>query len=149
MHLSHGRPLGLGAQEAAEAFEPLPGRTARQYPGEVGGPDDRHVKGGSMTTATTASLRQRPAFRALAGHYDEIAPIHLRELFAADPERGARLTAEAPGLYLDYSKNRVTDETLRLLLDLAAETGVADRSDAMFAGERINLTENRAVLHVA
>jgi glucose-6-phosphate isomerase len=86
---------------------------------------------------------------SLARHYDEIAGLHLRELFAADPTRGERLTAEAVGIHLDYSKNRITDETLRLLEQLADEAGVAARRDAMFAGERINVTENRSVLHVA
>jgi glucose-6-phosphate isomerase len=90
-----------------------------------------------------------PAFRALAAHFDEIAQLHLRDLFATDPGRGTRLTAEAAGLHLDYSKNRITDETLRLLVQLAEEAGVAERRDAMFAGEHINVTEDRAVLHVA
>jgi glucose-6-phosphate isomerase len=94
-------------------------------------------------------LRQRPAWKALEQHHSEIAGRHLRELFAEDPGRGERLTAEAAGLYLDYSKNRVTDETLRLLLQLAEESGVEQRRDAMFAGERINVSENRSVLHVA
>src|SRR5262245_798766 len=86
---------------------------------------------------------------ALAAHYETIKHLHLRGLFANDPKRGERLTAEAVGLYLDYSKNRVTDETLRLLLSLAEQSGLRDRIDAMFRGERINVTENRAVLHVA
>jgi glucose-6-phosphate isomerase len=94
-------------------------------------------------------MNRGAAFRALAAHYEEIAHVHLRDLFAADPERGTRLTAEAAGIHLDFSKNRITDDTLRLLLDLAAEAGVAERRDAMFAGERINVTEDRAVLHVA
>jgi glucose-6-phosphate isomerase len=94
-------------------------------------------------------LRQRPAWKALEQHHSEIAGRRLRELFAEDPGRGERLTAEAAGLYLDYSKNRVTDETLRLLLQLAEESGLEQRRDAMFAGERINVSENRSVLHVA
>src|SRR6202795_3698709 len=85
----------------------------------------------------------------LQHHYDEISGLQLRDLFAGDPTRGERLNVEAVGLRLDYSKNRVTDETLRLLLELAGEAGVAARRDAMFAGERINITENRSVLHVA
>jgi glucose-6-phosphate isomerase len=97
----------------------------------------------------TAPLRQRPAFEALARHHADVADLHLRDLFARDPERGRRLTAEAVGLYLDYSKNRVTDETLALLVRLAEESGVADRRDAMFRGEHVNVTEDRAVLHVA
>jgi glucose-6-phosphate isomerase len=91
----------------------------------------------------------RPAWAALEEHFATIERSHLRDLFAADPGRAERLTVEAAGIFLDYSKNRVTDETLRLLLDLAAEAGVVARRDAMFAGERINLTEDRPVLHVA
>jgi glucose-6-phosphate isomerase len=97
----------------------------------------------------TAPLRERPAWKALEQHYAEIAEVHLRQLFADDPGRGERLTAEAAGLYLDYSKNRVTDETMRLLVQLAEESGVAERRDAMFRGDRINVSENRSVLHVA
>ncbi|HYB15377.1 MAG TPA: glucose-6-phosphate isomerase [Streptosporangiaceae bacterium] len=92
---------------------------------------------------------ERKAWQALRRHHAEIAGVHLRELFAADPERGERLTAEAAGLYLDYSKNRVTDETMRLLVELAWESGVPERRDAMFRGEHINVSEDRAVLHVA
>jgi glucose-6-phosphate isomerase len=90
-----------------------------------------------------------PAWSALQRHYEKVRDIHLRSLFAEDPSRGERLTVEAAGLYLDYSKHRVTDETLRLLLDLATEAGLRRRIDAMFAGDRINVTERRAVLHVA
>ncbi len=97
----------------------------------------------------TVPLRERPAWKALEQHYAEIAEVHLRQLFADDPGRGERLTAEAAGLYLDYSKNRVTDETMRLLVQLAEESGVAERRDAMFRGARINVSENRSVLHVA
>jgi glucose-6-phosphate isomerase len=97
----------------------------------------------------TTPLRQRPAWKALEQHYSEISGRHLRELFAADPGRGERLSAEAAGLYLDYSKNRITDETLGLLLQLAEESGVAERRDAMMRGEPINVSEHRAVLHVA
>jgi glucose-6-phosphate isomerase len=97
----------------------------------------------------TIPLRERPAWKALEQHYSEIGGRHLRELFAGEPGRGERLTAEAAGLYLDYSKNRVTDETLRLLLQLARESGLEQRRDMMFRGERINVSENRAVLHVA
>jgi glucose-6-phosphate isomerase len=102
-----------------------------------------------MTTATSKKLHMIPAYQKLAAHYDEIGDVHLRELFAGDPRRGTRLTADAAGIHLDYSKNRVTDETLRLLRELAEQTGVAGRRDAMFAGEHINVTEDRAVLHVA
>ena len=97
----------------------------------------------------TTPLRQRPAWKALEQHYPEIGQRHLRELFAEDPGRGERLAAEAVGLYLDYSKNRVTDETLALLLQLARESQVEERRDAMMAGEQINVSEHRAVLHVA
>ena len=94
-------------------------------------------------------LPERKSWQALKRHYDDIAGQHLRDLFAGDPGRGERLTAEAAGLYLDYSKNRVTDETMRLLVALAEESGVAERRDAMFRGEHINVSEDRAVLHVA
>ena len=90
-----------------------------------------------------------PAWKALAAHHEKVGHLHLRQLFADDPKRGERMTAEAVGVYLDYSKNRVTDETLRLLLQLAEESGLRARIDAMFRGERINVTERRAVLHVA
>ena len=89
------------------------------------------------------------AWRALDAHYQQIKDKHLRELFAEDKDRGERLTVEGAGLYLDYSKNRITDETIRLLLQLAKERGVTERRDAMFRGEKINITEQRAVLHVA
>jgi len=98
---------------------------------------------------TAAPLTSRPEWKALAAHYESTRGVHLRELFAKDPGRGERLVAEAAGLYLDYSKQRVTDETLRLLLDLARACGVRARIDAMFAGEKINVTEGRAALHVA
>ena len=97
----------------------------------------------------TPPLRETDAWRALEAHFRGIRDVHLRELFADDPARGERLTLDAEGIYLDYSKNRITDETLRLLIQLAADRGVAERRDAMFAGERINVTEDRAVLHVA
>ncbi len=94
-------------------------------------------------------LRDRKAWLALERQHAEIGARHLREFFAADPGRGERLAAEAEGIYLDYSKNRVTDETMRLLVELAEESGVPQRRDAMFAGEHINVSEDRAVLHVA
>jgi glucose-6-phosphate isomerase len=97
----------------------------------------------------TLPLRQRPAWKALESHYREAGDLHLRQLFADDPQRGERLKLEAVGIYLDYSKNRVTDETLRLLVQLADESGLRQRIDAMFHGEKINVTERRAVLHVA
>ncbi len=97
----------------------------------------------------TIPLRERPSWKALEQHYAEIGGMHLRDLFAADPGRGERLTAEAAGLYLDYSKNRVTDETLRLLIGLAHESRLEERRDMMLRGERINTSEHRPVLHVA
>ncbi|MHB1975026.1 MAG: glucose-6-phosphate isomerase [Acidimicrobiales bacterium] len=98
---------------------------------------------------TETPLRQRAAWRALESHHAAISGRHLRELFAEDPGRGERLVAEAAGLYLDYSKNRVTDETMALLVQLAEESGVAERRDAMYRGEHVNVSEDRAVLHVA
>jgi len=97
----------------------------------------------------TKSSTERRAWNALVAHHQKVRDLHLRKLFADDPKRGERLTVEALGLYLDYSKNRVTDETLKLLLQLADESGLRARIDAMFRGEKINITENRAVLHVA
>jgi glucose-6-phosphate isomerase len=100
-------------------------------------------------TKQIAPLTDRQSWKALTAHYKEIAHLHLRQLFANDPKRGERMTAEAVGIYLDYSKNRVTDETMKLLLQLADESGLRARIDAMFRGDKINVTENRAVLHVA
>ena len=100
-------------------------------------------------TVTNPSLTTRPAWKALAAHHTSVRDVHLRTLFAEDPSRGERLTAEAAGVFLDYSKNRVTGDTLRLLLQLAGECGLRPRIDAMFGGDRINITEDRAVLHVA
>ena len=100
-------------------------------------------------TATMAPLTQRAAWKALEAHYKKIRKLHLGRLFAEDPLRGERLTAEAIGIYLDYSKNRITDETVKLLLQLAEESCLRSRIDAMFRGEKINVTEKRAVLHVA
>jgi glucose-6-phosphate isomerase len=99
--------------------------------------------------AQIAPLTERKAWKALEAHHKSIRDLHLRKLFADDPKRGERMTAEAVGLFLDYSKNRITDETLKLLLQLAEESGLRSRIDAMFRGEKINVTENRAVLHVA
>jgi glucose-6-phosphate isomerase len=96
-----------------------------------------------------SELRSRPAWRALEKHYEERRDLHLRDLFAEDPERGERLVAEGAGLYLDYSKNRVTDETIGLLMQLAEQSQLPARIKAMFRGERINVAEDRSVLHVA
>lgn len=94
-------------------------------------------------------LTVRPAWKALQAHYEKISPLHLRQLFEYDPLRGERFVIEAAGIYLDYSKNRVTDETLQLLVNLAKECGLAERITAMFVGETINVTERRAALHTA
>ncbi len=107
-----------------------------------------------MTEHTVAeraphSVRHQPSWKALEAHYRKIEGLHLRDLFAADPARGERLTAEGAGIYLDYSKNRITGKTLQLLLGLAEDCGLRDRMEAMFRGERINSTENRPALHVA
>ena len=103
-----------------------------------------------MSTETTIPpLRERPAWAKLASHHEAIESVHLRELFDLDPERGTTFTAEGAGLFLDYSKNRITAQTLELLLELARESGLPERRDAMFAGERINVSEDRSVLHVA
>jgi len=99
--------------------------------------------------SNTNPLTQRPAWKALELHYAEVRNFHLRDLFAVDPARGTRLTAAAAGLFLDYSKNRITDETLKLLVQLAGESGLRARMEAMFTGEKINVTEDRAVLHTA
>ena len=98
---------------------------------------------------SSVPLTQRPVWKALEVHHATVRDVHLRTLFAEDPQRGERLAAEALGIYLDYSKNRITDETIRLLVKLAEECGLRERIDAMFRGEKINLTEQRAVLHVA
>ena len=103
----------------------------------------------SAPTSSQPRLVDRPAWKALAAHHRQVRDLHLRQLFADDPGRGERLTAEGVGLYLDYSKNRVNDETIKLLLQLADECGLAERINAMFSGEKINASERRAVLHVA
>ena len=100
-------------------------------------------------TDTAPPLVKRQAWKSLQDHFEKIRAVHLRTLFAEDPGRGERMTAEGAGLFLDYSKNRITDETLKLLLALAEESGLRQRRDAMFGGAKINVTENRAVLHVA
>ena len=94
-------------------------------------------------------LTRRNAWKALQAHYKEIRTVHLRELFAQDPARGDRMTVESAGIFVDYSKNRITDETLKLLFELAEESGLRERTQAMFIGEKINVTEKRAVLHIA
>jgi glucose-6-phosphate isomerase len=103
----------------------------------------------ARSQAIVSRLRERPAWKALQQHHAKIQNLHLRQLFAEDPQRGEHFAFQAVGLYFDYSKNRVTDETIRLLLDLAAQSGLRERIDAMFRGEKINVTEKRAVLHIA
>src|SRR5262249_45481318 len=98
---------------------------------------------------TTKHLRDLPAWKALEAHHQKMSAVHLRTLFKDDPGRAARFTAADSRLFLDYSKNRITDETIDLLLKLASESGLRERIDAMFRGEKLNVTENRAVLHVA
>src|SRR5215813_10669370 len=100
-------------------------------------------------TTPTLPLLARPAWAALQAHHKQVAPLHLRKLFADDAKRGERLTLEAAGIYLDYSKNRVTDQTLSLLVQLADESGLRERIDALTAEHGINVSENRAVLHTA
>lgn len=99
--------------------------------------------------AGSEALPKRKAWKALQEHYEKVRSLHLRDLFASDPRRGERMTVDDAGIFLDYSKNRVTDETLQLLVQLAEESGLRERIDAMFRGEKINITEKRAVLHVA
>jgi glucose-6-phosphate isomerase len=103
----------------------------------------------ATATAVQTPLTQLPAWKSLQAHYETIRNRHLRELFKSDPPRGKRLTLEAEGIYFDYSKHRVTDETLKLLVQLAEQSGLRDRITAMFGGEKINITEKRAVLHTA
>jgi len=109
----------------------------------------RAPESANVQSVNVPPLRMRPAWALLEEHYQKLKGVHLRQLFADDPGRGERLAIEAAGLYLDYSKNRITDETLRLLLQLARESGLQNRIDAMFRGDKINVSENRAVLHVA
>jgi glucose-6-phosphate isomerase len=109
----------------------------------------RTTESANIRSANVPPLRSRPAWALLDQHYQKLKRVHLRQLFSDDHERGERLTSEAVGIYLDYSKNRITDETLKLLLQLAEESGLRDRIDAMFRGDKINVSENRSVLHVA
>ncbi len=104
---------------------------------------------GTVNATGAGRLTEQPAWKALEAHHQSIRVAHLRELFARDPGRGERLALDAAGVYLDYSKNRITDDTVALLVRLAEECGLRARIDAMFRGDRINVSENRAVLHVA
>jgi glucose-6-phosphate isomerase len=132
-------------QRSARAFEAYHRRIAGRLFVTKRGMVEEYA---AMTTNPPA-LTQRPAWQALEAHYQQIKDAHLRQLFAADPQRGERFAVEAVGVYFDYSKHRITDETIRLLVQLAEACGLRERIDAMFRGEKINLTEDRAVLHVA
>src|SRR5262245_39514992 len=133
----HSESWPLRFREALRSFAPVetPGQTSKHFWMEI--------------AMITMPLHDRPAWKELDAHFDVVKGLHLRTLFADDPARGERLTAEATGLFLDYSKNRITNETLQLLLRLANESGLRARIDAMFRGDKINVTEDRAVLHVA
>jgi glucose-6-phosphate isomerase len=112
-------------------------------------PSRKNTQISTKTSQTIQPLTKRKAWKALTAHFKKAKDSHLRDLFAADPKRGEKMTLQAAGLYLDYSKNRVTDETLKLLFQLATESGLKQRIDSMFKGEKINITEKRAVLHTA
>src|SRR4029077_15804477 len=147
---SHGAIMTARAGSVSAIRCPR-GQCAQRH-GERGGARSALHRRSPMSASETTNatpLRQRPAWTALEKHHAQVRDVHLRELFAGDPTRGERLAAEGAGLYLDYSKNRVTGETLGLLVQLAEQCGLAERRDAMFRGERINVSENRAVLHVA
>src|SRR6516164_2085019 len=113
------------------------------------GPSNMATRAVRSTRRRLGPLTSRKVWKALQAHYEKVRGIHLRDLFAADPKRGERMSAEGAGILLDYSKSRLTDETVKLLVQLAEESGLRERIDAMFRGEKINVTENRAVLHVA
>jgi glucose-6-phosphate isomerase len=143
--------LGGGNVQKLEEFPPgcRAGNNANAFLGGFRLWEDEGTAGQTEMTTGRSLLTTCPAWKALAAHHQQVQDIHLRQLFADDPARGERLTVEAVGLYLDYSKNRITDETLQLLLQLAEESGLRARIDAMFRGDKINITEDRAVLHVA
>src|SRR6266478_4139589 len=127
----------------------LKSRTAHAFPQGSARKKELRKMEAIEERAETRSAIGSPAWKALESHYKKARKLHLRKLFADDPTRGERLTASAVGIELDYSKNRITDQTLQLLLQLAQDAGLQDRIDAMFSGAKINITENRAVLHVA
>src|SRR5690348_16299415 len=102
-----------------------------------------------MEQESIVPCTEQPSWKALQEHYQEAQKFHIRDLFSKDPKRGERFAVDALGIYFDYSKNRIDAQTLKLLLDLAGECGLRSRIDAMFGGEKINNTENRAVLHTA
>jgi glucose-6-phosphate isomerase len=143
--------LGGGNVQKLEELPPVcrAGNNANAFLGGFRLWEDEGTAGQTEMTTGRSLLTTCPAWKALTAHHQQVQEIHLRQLFADDPARGERLTVEAVGLYLDYSKNRITDETLQLLLQLAEESGLRARIDAMFRGDKINITEDRAVLHVA
>ena len=160
----HGHPPRLGTIDPIRRGIPragnerLPSTDTREHgtssrqcglPEQSRSDERRAHDTGTEGDMTGTTLTSGPAWKALQGHYADIGGRHLRDLFAEDPGRGERLTVEAVGIYLDYSKNRITEDTVRLLLDLARETDVAAKRDRMFRGEHINVSEDRAVLHVA
>src|SRR5215813_7003370 len=112
-------------------------------------PSKKRIQHPPKTSETIQPLTKRKAWKALAAHFKKAKELHLRDLFADDPKRAEKMTLDAVGLHLDYSKNRITDETLKLLFQLATESGLKERINAMFSGEKINVTEKRAVLHIA
>jgi glucose-6-phosphate isomerase len=143
--------LGDNANAFEGGFRMWEGPLSVRKPPHADNPNPARLRvRGTVDVAAAATLfTELPAWKALAVHFQKVERLHLREFFAADIKRGERLTAEAAGIYLDYSKNRVTDETLGLLLQLAEQSGLRGRIDAMFSGEKINVSEKRAVLHVA
>jgi len=149
----HPDDVVLGGENAKKLREIPPGcRVGDNVKAFLGGFRLWGEEGTAGQTKMTAGGPLRttpPAWKALADHHQQVRGLHLRQLFADDPTRGERMTLEAVGLYLDYSKNRITDDTLQLLLQLAQESGLRARIDAMFRGDKINITEDRAVLHVA
>ena len=143
--------LGGGNVKKLEELPPgcRVGENAKAFLGGFRLWGEEGTTGQTKLTAESPLRTARPAWQALTDHHQQVRGLHLRQLFADDPTRGERMTVEAAGLYLDYSKNRITDETLQLLLQLAEESDLRARIDAMFRGDKINITEDRAVLHVA
>src|SRR5262249_44459605 len=142
-----GRPRRPAAGRRSQVFRLLLARADGRDRHQECRPGQGELRGTPMSR--TLPLTARPSWKALKSHQEKMREVHLRTLFADDPGRGERLTTEAAGIFLDYSKNRVTDETLALPRKLAEEADLRGRIDAMFRGDKINLTENRAVLHVA
>jgi len=151
--LPHGCRAGENANSFTGGFRlwEEAGKWRASAPPQLPAAAEGQTSSGRETKMTNgiAPLLKRAAWKALEAHSSKVREVHLRKLFADDPKRGERMTVEAFGIYFDYSKNRITDETLKLLLQLAEESGLRSRIDAMFRGEKINVTEQRAVLHVA